>query len=176
MGAGASIISLSSGMTVEASVRVLLRVRVARFLGAGPSETKTTEDSFMASLVRFFPRVVFAGLGGETTGSGSGSGTDSTTGGSAFFDLLRLLFAAAPLRAFVFRPPCVMVEAVVRTLSSTSAVASAADQASEATVATDWPDKREALDPRAALLRLVFFLGPPNWADSAKKAQPGARR
>lgn len=172
-GPDASAISLSSGMTVEASVTVLLRVRVARFFGAGPSETNKT-DSSMASLPRFFPREVFAGCGSGATSSGWS--TASVSAGSFFLALLRLPLAAAPFLPFVFLPPCVMVDAVVRTLSSTSAVASVTDNASDATVATDCADSRDALDPRAALARPVFFLGAPsNWLMRAKNAQPGDR-
>lgn len=84
---------------------------------------------------------------------------------AAFLPLVGFL---APLEAVV------MVDAVVRTLSSTSAVTSASDVKSEAIVATDCNDRREAFEVLAALDRPVF-LGAGFELIRAKKGQFGAR-
>jgi len=67
-----------------------------------------------------------------------------------------------------------MTEVVVITLSSCSAGASETERVSRSTVVVDWMDTRDALDPLAAFV-LVVFLGAGFWLVSAKNGQSGER-
>ena len=122
-----------------------------------------------------------AGFGGdEGAGAASCSGPSSgTSTASSFFArvFLALVVVAAFFPFAVFLDPLEVVvieDAVVRTLSSTSAVTSASDVRSEAAVATDCNESRDALELLAAFDRPVF-LGAGFELIRAKKGQFGAR-
>ena len=115
--------------------------------------------SSIAELSRFFPRESLDGS------SSCRDVSTSSTGASFFAFVFRPLEVA--LRAFVFLPP-VAVELVVITLSSIAAVDSFIEGASEA--ATDWTDKRDVLEARAALDLPDFFA-----CSRMKNGQPGDR-
>jgi hypothetical protein len=68
-----------------------------------------------------------------------------------------------------------MVEAVVNTLSSGPAVNSVIEGASEATVATDCTESREAFDARAVLVLPDFLVVDWDWLTKTKNAQSGDR-
>lgn len=128
--------------------------RAARFLAGGASALVMTESS-MASLARLRPRAGFAGGSGMWSGSSSKISTASSFLALVFRGLAVVVFLAL----VDFFPPCVMVDAVVMTLSSWLAVMSARDWWSVATVATDWPESREAFEALAVLVALAFLGG-----------------
>ncbi|KAG7147150.1 hypothetical protein HYQ46_004037 [Verticillium longisporum] len=118
LGCGASSISISTeaGSTTEASVALLARTFVARFLGAGASAFVMMESS-SASLARLRPQTGFAGGGGM-----SSSIPESTSCASTDCSFLVFVFRALAVVAvvvFFARPPFLLVvEAVVMMLSS----------------------------------------------------------